>query len=201
MYIYDDRGSKKAVDTIITKCFQEVAFMKNFAAVLVQNMEKNVRVQSHVGGHRLLQWSCLLLSKSKFTTVSKNAFSRVATVQASLLHIVVQISLSEQQSCKKTFYHLFSQVSTILLQFILRRSILWIPFLFSYEITCFSFPYQLPEINKLYMEELKEARIPYKDSPELLLFLMEFSSTSRKSSSLFEQCKVSDYVIDNLVWL
>lgn len=88
-----------------------------------------------------------------------------------------------------------------LLQFFLRRSILWIPFLFSYEITCFSFPYQLPEINKLYMEELKEARIPYKDSPELLLFLMEFSSTSRKSSSLFEQCKVSDYVIDNLVWL
>ncbi|KAL6142934.1 hypothetical protein ACLB2K_061209 [Fragaria x ananassa] len=156
LYIYDDRGSKKAVDSIITKCFQEVAFMKNFAAVLVQNMEKNVRVQSHVGGHRLLQWSCLLLSKSKFTTVSKNAFSRVATVQASLLHIVVQISLSEQQSCKKTFYHLFSQ---------------------------------LPEINKLYMEELKEARIPYKDSPELLLFLMEFSSTSRKSSSLSEQCK------------
>ncbi|XP_062006271.1 protein ILITYHIA [Rosa rugosa] len=156
LYIYEDRGSKKAVDDIITKCFQEVAFMKNFAAALVQMMEKNVRVQSHVGGHRLFQWSCLLLSKSKFATVSKNAFCRVATVQASLLHIVVQTSLSEQRACKKTFYHLLSQS---------------------------------PDIYKLYIEELKEARIPYKDSPELLWFLMEFSSTSRKSSSLFEQCK------------
>ncbi|XP_050384454.1 protein ILITYHIA [Argentina anserina] len=156
LYIYDDRGSKKAVDGIITKFLQEVAFMKNFAAVLVQIMEKNVKVQSHVGGHRLLQWSCLLLSKSKFITVSKSAFCRVATVQASLLHIVVQRSLCEQRSCKKTIYHLFSQS---------------------------------PDIYKLYIEELTEARIPYKDSPELLGFLMEFCSTSRKSSSLFEQFK------------
>ncbi|KAH0989387.1 hypothetical protein GBA52_000870 [Prunus armeniaca] len=39
------------------------------------------------------------------------------------------------------------------------------------------------------IEELKDARIPYKDSPEFVWLLMEFSSTSSKSSSLFEQCK------------
>ncbi|CAB4266967.1 unnamed protein product [Prunus armeniaca] len=38
-------------------------------------------------------------------------------------------------------------------------------------------------------EELKDARIPYKDSPEFVWLLKEFSSTSSKSSSLFEQCK------------
>ncbi|KAK9919346.1 hypothetical protein M0R45_027945 [Rubus argutus] len=125
--------------------------MKSFAGGHCSDHGKNVRLQSHVGGHRLLQWSCLLLSKSKFATVSKNALCRVATVQALLLHIVVQRSFSEQRACKKTFYHLFSQS---------------------------------PDIYKLYIEELKDARIPYKDSPELLWFLMEFSSISRKSSSL-----------------
>ncbi|KAL6296859.1 hypothetical protein ACE6H2_005001 [Prunus campanulata] len=39
LYIYDDRGSRKAVDDIITKGF------------------------THVGCYRLLQWSCLLCSK------------------------------------------------------------------------------------------------------------------------------------------
>lgn len=130
LYIYEDRGSKKAVDDVIAKGLQEVTFMKSFAAAVVQIMEKNVRLQSHVGGHRLLQWSCLLLSKSKFATVSKNALCRVATVQALLLHIVVQRSFSEQRACKKTFYHLFSQVWPILFQFIFLRSILQMPFYF-----------------------------------------------------------------------
>ncbi|ONI05050.1 hypothetical protein PRUPE_6G353600 [Prunus persica] len=156
LYIYDDRGSRKAVDDIITKGLQEVAFMKSFAAALVQVMERQVRVQSHVGCYRLLQWSCLLFSKSNFATVSKNALCKVATVQASLIHIVMQRSFRERRACKKTFCHLFSQS---------------------------------PDIYKMYIEELKDARIPYKDSPELIWLLMEFSSTSSKLSSLFEQCK------------
>lgn len=141
LYIYEDRGSKKAVDDIITKGLQEVTFMKSFAAAIVQIMEKNVRLQSHVGGHRLLQWSCLLLSKSKFATVSKNALCRVATVQALLLHIVVQRSFSEQRACKKTFYHLFSQVWPILLQFFFFKKYPSDAFLFSYYILCFVFPF------------------------------------------------------------
>ncbi|KAM1396260.1 hypothetical protein ACFX2I_013979 [Malus domestica] len=35
LYIYDDRGSRKAVDDIITKGLQEVSFMKSFAAAVV----------------------------------------------------------------------------------------------------------------------------------------------------------------------
>ncbi|TQD73974.1 hypothetical protein C1H46_040491 [Malus baccata] len=156
LYIYDDRGSRKAVDDIITKGLQEVSFMKSFAAVLVQVMEKQARLQSHVGCNRLLQWSCLPLSKSEFARVSKNAMCRVATVQALLLNLVMQRSFHERRACKKTFCHLFSQS---------------------------------PDIYKMYIEELKDARIPYKDSSELIWLLLEYSSTSSKSYSLFEQCK------------
>ncbi|KAB2621344.1 translational activator GCN1 [Pyrus ussuriensis x Pyrus communis] len=48
---------------------------------------------------------------------------------------------------------------------------------------------QSPDIYKMYIEELKDARIPYKDSSELIWLLLEYSSTSSKSSSLYEQCK------------
>ncbi|KAH7543347.1 hypothetical protein FEM48_Zijuj02G0174600 [Ziziphus jujuba var. spinosa] len=153
LYIYDDRGSRIAVDNAITKALGEVIFMKSFAAALLQAMEKQAKFQSHVGCYRLLHWSCILFSKSAFATVSKNAFCRVATAQASLLHIVMQRSFHEQRACKRTFFHLFSQS---------------------------------PDIYKIYIEEFKDARIPYKDSSELLGLLMEFSS---KSPSFFEQGK------------
>ncbi|KAH9728173.1 protein ILITYHIA [Citrus sinensis] len=107
--VYDDRGSRKAVDDVIEKGLGEVTFMKTFAAALVQAMEKQSKFQSHVGCYRLLKWSCLLLSKSQFATVSKNALCRVAAAQASLLHIVMQRSFRERRACKQTFFHLFSQ--------------------------------------------------------------------------------------------
>ncbi|XP_075657707.1 protein ILITYHIA [Castanea sativa] len=151
--IYDDRGSRNAVDDLIAKALGDVLFMKNFAAALVQVMERQLKVQSHVGCYRLLRWSCLLLSRSQFATVSKNALCRVAATQASLLHIVVQRSFRERRACKQTFFNLFSQS---------------------------------PNIYKIYVEELKDGRIPYKDCPELIQLLLEFSSTS---PSLFEQCK------------
>ncbi|KAL9431558.1 hypothetical protein AB3S75_026699 [Citrus x aurantiifolia] len=151
--VYDDRGSRKAVDDVIEKGLGEVTFMKTFAAALVQAMEKQSKLQSHVGCYRLLKWSCLLLSKSQFATVSKNALCRVAAAQASLLHIVMQRSFRERRACKQTFFHLFSQS---------------------------------PDIYKTYTDELKDARIPYKHSPELICLLLEFLS---KSPSLFEKCR------------
>lgn len=151
--VYDDRGSRKAVDDVIEKGLGEVTFMKTFAAALVQAMEKQSKFQSHVGCYRLLKWSCLLLSKSQFATVSKNALCRVAAAQASLLHIVMQRSFRERRACKQTFFHLFSQS---------------------------------PNIYKTYTDELKDARIPYKHSPELICLLLEFLS---KSPSLFEKCR------------
>ena len=110
LYIYDDRGSRRAVDDLIIKSLGETIFMKSFAAALVQAMEKLGKVQSHVGCFRLLQWSCFLLTKSQFPTVSNNACCRVATAQASLLHIVMQRSFRERRACKQTFFQLFSQV-------------------------------------------------------------------------------------------
>lgn len=156
LYVYDERGSRRAVDNVITKVLGETIFMKSFAAALVQAMEKQAKVQSHVGCLRLLQWSCFLLSKSQFATASKNACCRLATAQASLLHIVMRRSFRERRGCKQTFFQLFSQS---------------------------------PDIYKIYIEELKDGRIPYKDSPELVWLLMEFSSTSSKAPSLFEQGK------------
>lgn len=110
LYIYDDRGSRKAVDDVIAKALCEVTFMKSFAATIVQFMEKQLKLQSHVGCYRLLKWSCLLLSKSQFASVSKNAMCRVAAAQASLLHLAMQGSFRERRACKQAFFHLFSEV-------------------------------------------------------------------------------------------
>ncbi|CAI0433676.1 unnamed protein product [Linum tenue] len=142
---YDDHGSRKAVDYVITKGFSNIMFMKSFAAAIVQAMEKQSKVQSHVGCYRLLKWSCLLLTKSQFASVSKTAVCRLAAVQASLLHIIMQKSFRERRACKQMFFHLFSQS---------------------------------PDVYETYLDELKCARIPYKDSPELLNLLLEFSRSS-----------------------
>ncbi|KAK9292309.1 hypothetical protein L1049_020274 [Liquidambar formosana] len=152
--IYDDRGSRKAVDDLIAKALGEVTFMKSFAATLVQVMEKQLKFQTPVGCYRLLKWSCLLLTKSQFASVSKNALWRVASAQTSVVHIVIMLgSFHERRACKQTFFHLFSQS---------------------------------PDIYKIYVEEFKNERIPYKDCPELIQLLLEFSSTV---SSSFEECK------------
>ncbi|XP_057962817.1 protein ILITYHIA [Malania oleifera] len=152
LYIYDDRASRNAVDNVIVKALVEITFMKSFAATLVQFLERQLKFLSHLGCYRLLKWSCLLLSKSQFAVVSKNALCRVATAQATALQIVMHRSFRERRACKKTFFHLFSQSV---------------------------------DIYKCYIMELRDARIPYKDSPELIWLLLEFSRTT----SLFEQFK------------
>eukprot|EP00258_Populus_trichocarpa_P031343 XP_024447362.1 protein ILITYHIA isoform X5 [Populus trichocarpa] len=153
LFIYDDRRSRKAVDDVIIKSLNEVIFMKSFAGAVVQAMEKQLKVQSHVGCYRLLNWSVLLLTKSQFSSVSKNAVSRVASAQAGLVNLVMQRSFRERRACKRIFFHLFSQSL---------------------------------DIYKIYIEELKNGRVAYKESPELIRLLLEFSSAS---SSRFEQCK------------
>lgn len=151
--IYDDWGSSKAVDNMIVKALGEVTFMKSFAAVLVQTMEKQSKFQSHIGCYRLLKWSCLLLGKSQFVSLSKNALCRVAAVQASLLNTVMQRSFREKSAGRQIFFHLFSQS---------------------------------PDIYRMYIEELKDSRISYKDTPELMWLLLDFSCSS---PTLFQQYK------------
>lgn len=108
--IYDDRSSRVAVDDLIVKGLENVTFMKTFAAILVQVMEKESKFCFSAVCYRLLTWSCLLLGKSQFATVSKNAFVRVASTQASLLCIVMESSFRMQRACKRYMFHLFSQV-------------------------------------------------------------------------------------------
>ena len=98
------------MDEVIVRALGGKVFMKTFAGALVQNMEKQSKSQSHVGCYRLLSWSCLLLSKSKFAAVSKNALCRVAAAQASLLSLVLQRSFREGRACRKKIFRLFSQV-------------------------------------------------------------------------------------------
>jgi HEAT repeat protein len=127
--------------------------MKSFAAALVQCMEKQLKLQSHTGCYILLKWSCLLLSKSQFASLSKNALSRIASVQASVLHIVKRASFRERRACKKKILHLLSES---------------------------------PDIYRRYMEELKEARIPFKESPEFVQIMLEFSISN---PTFFDQWK------------
>lgn len=112
LFIYDDRGSREAVDNVIIKALSEITFMKSFAAALVQSMEKQSKFHTRVGCYRLLKWSCLLVY-SQFSTISKNAFSRLGSAQASLIHILMEGSFRERRTCKQTFFHLLSQVYSV----------------------------------------------------------------------------------------
>ncbi|KAK4397654.1 protein ILITYHIA [Sesamum angolense] len=133
--IYDDRGSRKAVDDVIIKALSEAVFLKSFAASLVQAMERHSKFQSLTGSYRLLQWSCLLLIYSQFASLSKNALCRVAQAQASS-----------------------------------------------------------PDIYKTYMEELKDGRIPYKDSPELIHLMLDYLSSNPASFDKWKDVFLDIYV-------
>lgn len=159
--IYDDLQSRKAVDDVIITALADVTFMKTFAGTLVQCMEKYSKFHSPVGCYRLLKWSCLLLSKSPFASVSKNAFFRVASVQASLLQVILEGSFRLRRACKQTFFHLFSQS---------------------------------PVIYKMYVEEVKDARIPYKDSPGLIWLLLSFSTTNPSLDKQYKPVFLDIYV-------
>ncbi|EPS66888.1 hypothetical protein M569_07888, partial [Genlisea aurea] len=111
LHIYDDRGSRKAVDDVIVKALSRDEFMKSFAGTLVQTIEKQSKFLSLTGGYRLLKWSCLLLNYSSFISVAKNAMSRLVLAQAYLLHVVMEGPSHLIRSCKKSFFHLFTKSS------------------------------------------------------------------------------------------
>ncbi|KAL9259973.1 ILITYHIA-like protein, partial [Drosera capensis] len=151
LYIYEDSPSKRAVDDMILKVISQAVFMKSFAESLVLNMEKQVKFDSRVGSPRLLKWSSLLLSRSQFVSVARNAFPRVAVAQASLLRVVLRGSFRERRACRRLFFRLFSQ-----------------------------------SLSKVYVEDLRDAKIPFKEGFPLIRLLLEFS---RKDSKLFDQWK------------
>lgn len=111
--LYDDRPSRNAVDDLIGELVGEITYMKNFAAVLVQSMERQSKTLNPPGSYRLLKWSCLLLKRSQFASLSKNAFLKLATAQASLLPSVLNGSFRMHRSCRKLFRNLFSEFPDI----------------------------------------------------------------------------------------
>ncbi|XP_073011814.1 protein ILITYHIA isoform X1 [Typha latifolia] len=109
LLLYDDRSSRKAVDDLIVNALGESTFMKFFATTLVQTMEKHLKIQSPAVCYKLLKWSCFLLKWSRFTSVSKNGFPRLANAQAVLCEVLMQGPFHMRQICRKMFFHLFSE--------------------------------------------------------------------------------------------
>ncbi|XP_074569489.1 LOW QUALITY PROTEIN: protein ILITYHIA-like [Curcuma longa] len=109
LFTYDDRASRKSVDDFIVKALSESTFMRGFAMALLQAMEKQSKIQCHVGCYKLLKWSCLLLKWSQFISISKGGLVRFATSQAALCNILMQGSFHKCKSCKDLFFNLFSQ--------------------------------------------------------------------------------------------
>ncbi|CAN6228831.1 unnamed protein product [Urochloa humidicola] len=111
--IYDDRASRTAVDDMVIQVLGKPTFMKPFAAVLVQSMEKNLKITNPLTSFKLLRWSHYLLKWSQFATLSKGAFSRLANAQAVLCQVLMNGSFRWRQTCKHLFIHLFSEPSGI----------------------------------------------------------------------------------------
>ncbi|KAK4366473.1 hypothetical protein RND71_014353 [Anisodus tanguticus] len=131
VFIYDDRGSRAAVDDVVIKALGETLFMKAFAGTL------------------------------PVSSVSKNAVCRLAQAQASVLHIGMQGSSHVRRTCKKSLFSLFSKA---------------------------------PGIYRTYMEELRDSRIIYKDYPELILLMLDFSSANPPSFDQWKQHFLEMYV-------
>jgi hypothetical protein len=108
--IYDDRASRKAVDDMVIQALGEPTFMKPFAAFLVQSMEKNLKVTNPLTSFKLLRWSHYLLKWSQFATLSKVAFTRLASAQAVLCQVLMDGSFRRRRTCKQLFIHLLSEV-------------------------------------------------------------------------------------------
>lgn len=113
LFIYDDRPSQAVVEDAISKALREPAFVKAFAAALVQSAEKHVKAGLNLVCYKLFRWSCLLVRRSPSVTTARNAFTRVASVQASLLSVLLQAPVRLQKASKRVFIHLLQEVPTI----------------------------------------------------------------------------------------
>lgn len=113
LFIYDDRPSQAVVEDTISKALREPAFVKIFAAALVQSAEKHVKAALNLVCYKLFRWSCLLVRWSPSVTTAKNAFTRVASVQASLFCALSQGPVRLRKASKRVFIHLLHEVPTI----------------------------------------------------------------------------------------
>ncbi|EFJ05799.1 hypothetical protein SELMODRAFT_162851 [Selaginella moellendorffii] len=85
LHLYDDRASQLAVDSVIIKALKLPAFVKAFTGALVQAAERNAKVCTASTQLKLLRWTCFLVSFAPAVVSARNAFSRIAAVQSSLL--------------------------------------------------------------------------------------------------------------------
>ena len=92
---------------------REPAIVKAFASSLVQSVEKNVKAALNLACYKLFRWSCLLVRWSPSLTTTKNDFTRVASMQASLLCVLLQAPVCLQKASKRVFIHLLHEVPTI----------------------------------------------------------------------------------------
>ncbi|KAK8951558.1 hypothetical protein KSP39_PZI003863 [Platanthera zijinensis] len=76
-------------------------------------MEKYLKNCSSIVCFKLLNWSCLLLRWSQFTSLSKGGLLRLATNQAFLCQILMHGSYRMHRSCRKLFFHLFFEATHI----------------------------------------------------------------------------------------
>ncbi|KAH9290146.1 hypothetical protein KI387_034263, partial [Taxus chinensis] len=113
LFIYDDRSSQVAVEDAIVKALREPVFVKTFAGALVQSAEKHVKAGLNLVCYKLLRWSCLLVRSSASITTAKNAFMRIASVQASLLCVLLQAPVRLQKASRRIFIHLLFEVPSI----------------------------------------------------------------------------------------
>ncbi|KAF3790933.1 eIF-2-alpha kinase activator [Nymphaea thermarum] len=113
LFVYDDRTSREAVDYIVIKALGEDAFMKSFAARLVQFVEKQLKARTPFCCYRLLKWSFMLLRWSRFTIVSKNGFSKIATLQSSLLCTLSQGPLRVHRASRRAFFQFITEVQDV----------------------------------------------------------------------------------------
>lgn len=113
LFIYDDRPSQAIVEDAISQALREPAFVKIFAAALVQSAEKHLKAGLNLVCYKLFRWLCLLVRWSPSVTTAKNAFTRVAAVQASLLCALSQGPVRLRKASKRVFIHLLHEVPTI----------------------------------------------------------------------------------------
>jgi hypothetical protein len=91
------------VVNVITKCLNEAAFVKVFAGVLVQTIERMHKVCSNAVRLKLLRWSCLLIGQTPALLSAKSAFSRLASLQGFLISSLYQGSVRLRQATGRVF--------------------------------------------------------------------------------------------------
>ncbi|KAG0555734.1 hypothetical protein KC19_11G000200 [Ceratodon purpureus] len=108
--LYDDRHSQAAVVELIIRGLEESTFIKVFAGVLVQNIERSHKNCSDAVRLKLLRWSCLLVGRVPTLLSAKSAFCRLAAAQGFLLASLYQGPVRLRRATTRIFIHYLSNV-------------------------------------------------------------------------------------------